>query len=116
MASLAPESGAWLNALPLSTISLHMEDNTIRIAIGLRLGASLCLPHQWIHCARGGTVDQLGVHGLSYRWSQGRQSCHAAINDIILCSLVSAKIPSCLEPTGLLRSDGKKPDGMSIVH
>ena len=27
----------------------------------------------------------------------------------------TAKVPSRLEPTGLLRSDGKRPDGMSII-
>ena len=112
MAALASESGAWLKNLPLSTIGLCMDDNTIRIATGLRLGASLCLPHQCIHC--DGAVDQLGTHGLSCRWIQGRHSDHAVINDIIHCSLVSAQIPSRLEPTGLLRSDGKRPDGMSI--
>ena len=39
------ESGAWLQALPLSSIGLHMDDNTVRIAIGLRLDSPLCRPH-----------------------------------------------------------------------
>ena len=36
-------------------------------------------------------------------------------SDIIKRSLESAKIPCHLEPTGLFRSDGKRPDGASIV-
>ena len=34
-ALLGPESGSWLIALPLSTIGLDMDGDTIRIAIGL---------------------------------------------------------------------------------
>ena len=40
---------------------------------------------------------------------------HAAINDIVHRSLTSAKIPARLEPSGLYRSDGKHPDGISVV-
>ena len=35
------------------------------------------------------------------------------MNDIIKRSLESAKIPCHLEPVGLYRSDGKRPDGAS---
>ena len=37
------------------------------------------------------------------------------MNDIIHRALTTAKIPSRLEPSGLSRSDGKRPHGMSIV-
>ena len=40
---------------------------------------------------------------------------HAALNDIIHRSLTAANIPSRLEPSGLYRSDGKRPDGCSIL-
>ena len=38
------ESSAWLNALPVSSLGLCMSNDTVRIAIGLRLGAPLCQP------------------------------------------------------------------------
>ena len=38
-----------------------------------------------------------------------------AVNDIIHRTLVSAHVPSRLEPPGLLRSDGKRPDGVMVV-
>ena len=47
--------------------------------------------------------------------SQGRHSHHTAINDIVHRSLVSIKVPSHLESSGLIRSDGKRPNDMSIV-
>jgi len=42
----APHSGDWLNALPLSACRLRLDDNTIHMAVGLRLGANICEPHQ----------------------------------------------------------------------
>ena len=66
-------------------------------------------------CSLWGGVNQYATHGLSCRWSQARHSRHGEINYIIHRSLVFAKVPSRLEPSGLLRSDGKRPDGMTII-
>ena len=90
-----------------------MDDETVRVAVGLRLGTPLCQPHECSHC--GSEVDPLGTHGLSCRWSEGRHPRHAAVNDIIHRTLTAANIPSRLEPSGLYRSDGKRPDGCSIL-
>ena len=113
LASRVKESGVWLNVLPISSLGLRMDDSTIRVAVGLRLGAPLCRPHKCHHC--GVEVDCLATHGLSCRWSEGRHHRHAAINNIVHRSLTSAKIPARLEPSGLYRSDGKRPDGISLV-
>ena len=37
------------------------------------------------------------------------------MNDLLKRSLASAKIPSLLEPTGIARSDGRRPDGISVM-
>ena len=113
LAASAGESGVWLNAPPISSLGLRMDNNTIRVAVGLRLGSSLCRPHTCHHC--GAVVDHLATHGLSCRWSEGRHHRHAALNDIIHRALSSARVPSRLEPSGLFRSDGKRPDGISLV-
>ena len=113
LASTCKESGAWLNALPLSQCGLRMDDETVHLAVGLRLGAPLCYPHQCRHC--GYEVDELATHGISCRWSEGRHHRLAAINDIICQTLVAAKVPSRLEPNGLYRFDGKRPDGICLV-
>ena len=97
----------------MSSLGLQMDDETVRVAVGLRLGTPLCRPHECSHC--GSEVDRLGTHGLSCRWSEGRHPRHAAVNDITHRSLSSANIPSRLEPSGLYRSDGKQPDGCSIL-
>ena len=108
-----PESGAWLNALPLSSVGLRMDDDVIRIAVGLRLGLPLCRPHECSNC--GAQIEEFGTHGMSCHFSRGRHSRHASLNDIIKRCLDTAKIPSHLEPSGLYRSDGKRPDGASVV-
>ena len=81
LAVLAEESGAWLNALPNSSLGLRMDYDTIRFAVRLRLGSVLCHPHTCQHC--DGEVDQLGLHGLSWKKSEGRHYRHPApCNDI----------------------------------
>ena len=40
---------------------------------------------------------------------------HTALNEIVKCALGSVHIPATLEPPGLLRSDNKRPDGMSLL-
>ena len=92
LASTAKESGAWLHALPFSSCGLHMDDDTIHLEVWLRFGAPICYPHQCCHC--WADVDRLATHGLSCRWSEGRNFHHAASNDIILRSLNSAGVPS----------------------
>ena len=113
LAAMDKDSGAWLQALPISSVGLRMDDSTLRIAVGLRLGTTICVPHICQHC--GAEVSARGTHGLSCKSSEGRYFRHAAINDIIHRTLTTAAIPSRLEPPGLSRSDGKRPDGMSLV-
>lgn len=47
-------------------------------------------------------------YGLSYCFSRGHHSCHAAINDVMKLYIGVTKIPGHLEPTGLYRSDGQE--------
>ncbi|KAJ8719299.1 hypothetical protein PYW08_011474 [Mythimna loreyi] len=105
------ESGLWLHALPSSSIGTLFDDTTFRLAASLRLGAPCCSPHR-CHC--GEVVNSLGHHGLSCSRSAGRIARHANINDIIRRALVSVGVPAVLEPHGLVRDDGKRPDGMSL--
>ena len=75
LASSRSEVGAWLQALPAPNLGLRMDDETVWVAVGLRLGTPLCQPHKCSHC--GLEVDPLGTHGLSCQWSEGRHPRHA---------------------------------------
>jgi hypothetical protein len=59
-------------------------------------------------------MDALGHHALSCRVGAGRFPRHAALNDLVKWALHTAGIPSILEPVGLDRGDGKRPDEMTI--
>ena len=93
------ESGSLLHTLPVTSLGLCMDDNTIRIAIGLHLGTPLCIPHLCYHC--GANVDTLGMHRFSCHFSTGCHFHHAMLNDIVYRALSFANVPSRLEPTGL---------------
>ena len=107
------EKGAsdWLNAMPITSLGLKLSDPLLRIACGLRLGSPLCQTHT---CICGEKVYPDGRHGLSCKNSAGRHSRHNNINDLIQRAFGQASISAILEPPGLSRSDGKRPDGMTI--
>ena len=113
LAATAPQSGAWLNALPSSTLGLKLDNEQLRVAVALRIGAPISQPHQCRHCQA--PVDSLATHGLSCRYSVGRHPRHRSVNDLLKQAFGSAGIPSVTEPTGLSRSDGRRPDGMTLV-
>ncbi|GAU95301.1 hypothetical protein RvY_06943 [Ramazzottius varieornatus] len=102
-------SGSWLHALPLPSLGNLLDNNALRISIGLRLGAKLCRPHV---CRCGASVDEFGQHGLSCKFSGGR---HSALNESLKRALTTAQIPTVLEPPGIFRKDKRRPDGMTQV-
>ena len=60
-------------------------------------------------------MDQLATHGLRCKKSEGRHYRHRAINDILHRALTTACIPSRLELPGLVCTDGKRPDGVTMI-
>jgi hypothetical protein len=42
IAAAAPHSGDWLHTPPIASCGLHLDNDSIRIAVGLRLGCALC--------------------------------------------------------------------------
>ena len=111
MSASQPHSGDWLNSLPSPSIGTLLDSNCLRIGVSLRLGLRVCVPHR---CRCGATVDDFGIHPLSCRYSAGRFPRHSALNDIVKRGLAAAGFPSQLEPVGLDRGDGKRPDGITL--
>ena len=113
LAARKKESGAWLTAPPVSSVGLKMDSESIRVAVGLQLGGALCVEHPCQLC--GSHVDESGTHGLNCRWSLGRIPHHTELNVIIQRALSPVHIPSTLEPQGLFCTDGRRPDGLSLI-
>src|SRR6185436_8208915 len=111
-AVMSSHAGDWLSAPPLSAAALRMDNNTIRVATALRLGAPVCAPHKCVH---GSLVDARGIHGLSCTRSAGRSSRHHQINDIIHRALNHAHVAAVKEPSGLIPGCGLCPDGSTTV-
>ena len=110
-AAAQPRSGAWLNALPSSALGCLLDNDSVRIGVAVRLGLRVCQPHQ---CRCGVAVDSFGLHPLSCRLSAGRLPRHKALNEVVKRALDAAGLHSLLEPAGLDRGDGKRPDGITI--
>ena len=76
----------WLNVVPYKNLGLKLDDQQLRISIGLRLGANICVAHT-CHC--GKRVERDGLHGLSCTKNAGRFSRHATLNSLIKQTLGS---------------------------
>ena len=101
LAASSEGSGDWLEALPIASIGLKLDDSSVRIAVGLKLGTPLVHPHQ---CCCGTIVTSDRHHGLSCRKSAGRQSRHSQINEIIHRAFIGAGVLATREPVGLCNS------------
>jgi len=70
-------------------------------------------PAHECHC--GCMVDARGVHSFVCKKTHGRTARHHALNDMIARGFASAGFPVRKEPTGLFRTDGKRPRGLTLV-
>lgn len=113
IACKAHGSGDWLNALPSTSLGLHLTDEQLRNAASIRLGAPVSLEHVCSLC--GSKADGFGGHAFNCPRSTGRHIRHRLMNDVINRALHSAKIPTRLEPVGLLPESNLKPDGISLI-
>ena len=106
-------SGDWLHALPSSSLGLRLNNDQLRIAATIRLGAPVSIDHT---CARCGSLsDGFGYHALCCPKSTGRHHRHHLMNDVIDRAMHSAQIPTRLEPIGLCRESNLKPDGITLT-
>ena len=68
------------NAVPIANCGLHLDDETLRLAVGVRLGTKICYSHT---CPCGALVDELGLHCFVCRKGNGKQTRHSLFNEVI---------------------------------
>ena len=112
LAAKSVHSGDWLHAAPITSVGLRMSNEVVRVAVGLRLGTALCEPHT---CICGAAVDARGLHGLSCKKVSGKQQRHSMITDVVWRACNRAGYQAMKEPVGLARTDGRRPDGVTII-
>ena len=111
LASQSSGSGAWLEALPLASIGLKLDDTSLGIAASLRIGALVVFTHT---CVCGARVERDGHHGLSCNRSAGRHMRHTNMNEIIQHVFHTTGIATIREPTGVFVDD-RRPDGITLL-
>ena len=111
LAAATKHSGDWIEVIPAHKIGTMLSPEQLRIAVAQRLGCIVC---ENCLCRCGKRMDKLGFHALSCRLNAGRFPRHTEINSILKRALAKADIPSILEPAGLSRCDGKRPDGLTL--
>ena len=99
-----PESGVWLDCVPNNRFGTLIDNDTLRIGVALRVGLIVCIPQR---CKCGHIRYSPFVVPLQRR-------AHSALSDVVRRGLSAAGIPFMLEPTGLYRGDGKRPDGITV--
>ena len=112
VAASSTHTGDWLLALPIPSCGLRLDNEAVRIAVALRLGLNVCVPHT---CRCGAQVDATGTHGLVCKRAAGRIARHQGFNDIIDRAFGTTDTPITNEPNGLSRLDGKRPGGLTLV-
>ena len=111
LAASSEHASDWLHAIPISSLGLKLANTSLRTVCALRIGSPLCQQHT---CICGVEVDPMGRHGLSCKNQIGRHPRHSQVNDLVKQTLSTAEYPSRLEPPGLSRKDGKRPDGLTL--
>ena len=91
LAVCARHARDWLHSSPISSYGLRLDNEMIRVAVGLRLGVNLCQPHP---CPCGTQVDARGTQGMACKQSTGRIARHHHINGLIYRGLSLAGVPS----------------------
>ena len=106
------ESACLYTGIPSSKDGTRLHDAALTCAVGLRLGAEVAAPAL---CACGAQLDVHGDHALTCRHGTGRHARHSEVNSRIQHALQSAGVAATLEPIGLNLTDGKRPDGCTIL-
>ena len=74
-AARSRHSGDWLLALPITSCGLKLDDEAVRVAVGI-LALKLCVPHQ---CRCGSEVDSFDRHSIVCKRAPGTKNTTISI-------------------------------------
>ena len=97
---------------PSSGEGTRLSDTTLTLAVGLRLGLPVAATGT---CVCGEELDAHGDHALTCKRGVGRGARHKDLNERVRSALNEAGHVSVLELSGLTRTDGKRPDGVTVM-
>jgi len=101
-----------MSTFSIALCGLRLDDESVRVTLGLRLGLDICVPHV---CRSGVLVVARGLHCFVCNRAPGRTSRQEALNDMLAREFSSVGVPAVKEPNGLTRMDSKHPDGLTFI-
>ena len=112
VAASTSESALLFQGLPSDGEGTRLPDSTFTIAVSLRLALPVAACSS---CSCGLMLDAYGDHALVCKKLIGKSARHTEVNARIHQVHQQAGCPSILEPPGMTRVDGKRPDGATIL-
>ena len=92
--------------------SRNLMSSEFRVAAGLRIGAPVSAQFT---CKCGFVSSTDGKHALVCPKIKHRLTRHTDCNVVIIEALKTAGYSSNLEPVGIIRKDGRRPDGLTLT-
>jgi hypothetical protein len=112
-AVMAPHNGDWLLAQTVTSWGLRLSNEAIRVAVGLRFCFTISDAHTG-PC--GQFVDVLGTQSQDIcKHASGRSARRHNLNDFVARAPTKAGAPVQKEPLGLISTDSKRPDGVTLI-
>ena len=111
----APESSAWLVAVPNDRFKTKMSQESFRVAVELRLGILRSEGRRCAFDGCGATLDACGAHSASCKSSGLAKVRHDHIKETLGNSMRSAGMMVSYEPGNLITTNGRlKPADVSV--
>ena len=88
-------------------LGLKLDDQQLRVSIGIRLCANICVAHTY-HC--GKSVERVFLPPRVLVFSH-----HATLSSLVKQTLGCLDLHSMLEPRGPYRTDGKRSGGVTMI-
>jgi hypothetical protein len=111
----APESYAWLTAVPNDRFKTKMSQESFRAAVELRLGIVRSAGRRCAFAGCGAVLDACGAHAASCKASGMAKVRHDHIKETLGSVMRSAGMMVSFEPAGLVATNGRlKPADISV--
>jgi len=97
LAASSQHSADWLFALPIASCGLKLDDEAVRVDVGLRLGLTSA-SHTTV---TGSPADARGLHSFVCKRAPGRSARHHVLNDLVARSPAGKKFTLVFNPYGV---------------
>ena len=109
-----PYAGAWLTAVPIKGLGLHLLPADFQAAVRYRLGLPVFASARRCPACPSGILDVLGDHAVACGGSGGRISRHDRLRDIIFNATSAASLAPIKEQRNLIPGERSKPGDIFI--